>query len=707
MDQDPSKLYGAATLKDLAPAGDAAGAPSGRPAPEAFSPTLPGTPPPGERAWDARPAGAPPSGPTVVDPANVTLDDAGFDDRYELGDLLGEGGMGQVKLVADRRIGRRVAMKVIRAGQGSRTDARARFVREARVQGQLEHPSVVPVYDMGITPDGAAFFTMKRVRGVTLAEVIELLRAGDAETAQRYSRRRLLTAFSNVCLTVHFAHTRGVLHRDLKPGNVMLGDFGEVYVLDWGLAKIAGAPDAAAAPVAAPSGRIATPVGAAERVVDGPADDSARTVDGELMGTPGYMAPEQLEGPAGALDARADVYALGSMLFEILTLEPLHGRGGVREVLASTLDVTEARASVRVPTADVPPELEEQCVRATHRDAGLRMASAAELHAALERYLDGDRDLALRRDLAAQHARAADEAATRALDGDGDAALGERRRAMNGVSRALALDPSNKDAVTTMVKLLTAPPKELPAEARADLARSEKEARQVSARLGALTYASFLVFAPLALVMGIRNWPAAIAGAAILALNSLAGWVITRREEHGSLAHLLILSLSTAALAISALMFGPFIMLPALVAVNTMSFSMHPGRVPQWLTMAIGSLAFVVPLGLEWAGVLAPSYRFVDGALVILPRLNGFPPLATTAYLVLGTLATIVVSSLYAARFHRSLQDIEQRVHLHAWQLKQLVPDEASDAMRPADAAATNPLCAVGELKRFVRAAGG
>src|SRR5262249_54753115 len=141
--------------------------------------------------------------------------------------------MGEVHLCRDARIGRRVALKRLRTqgGPGSTPAARARFLREARIQAQLEHPSGVPVYDLGRTPRRREVFTMKRVRGRTLGQILR-----DAAT----SRRKLLAAFSSVCLAIHYAHARGVLHRDLKPANLMLGDFGEVYVLDWGLAKITG-----------------------------------------------------------------------------------------------------------------------------------------------------------------------------------------------------------------------------------------------------------------------------------------------------------------------------------------------------------------------------------------------------------------------------------------------------------------------------------
>src|SRR5262249_46992441 len=151
-----------------------------------------------------------------------------FDGRYRGATLLGRGGMGEVRLCRDARIGRDVALKVMR-GPSADPD---RFVREAPVQGQLEHPRVGPGDDGGRDPQGSFFFTMKRVRGQSLRQVLDAARAGGVP------QRRLVSAIASVCLAVDFAHHRGVVHRDLKPANVMLGDFGEVYVLDWGVAKV-------------------------------------------------------------------------------------------------------------------------------------------------------------------------------------------------------------------------------------------------------------------------------------------------------------------------------------------------------------------------------------------------------------------------------------------------------------------------------------
>jgi serine/threonine protein kinase len=260
----------------------------------------------------------------------------GDSDRYVEEGMIGRGGMGVVSSYFDRRIGRRIARKELRRDVDDTTTLRARFLREARVQGQLEHPAIVPVYDLGTGADGAPFFTMRTVRGTTLAEI---LLAGEMPT------HRLLTAFARVCLAIDYAHSQRVLHRDLKPANLILGEYGEVYVLDWGLAKILGDRPSV------------HDLAAASRPDETNADS--------LLGTPGYMAPEQIA-DASNVGPAADVYALGAILFEILAREPLHPRG--LEALESTRRGVEARISRRAPTHDIAPELEALVVQATALD---------------------------------------------------------------------------------------------------------------------------------------------------------------------------------------------------------------------------------------------------------------------------------------------------------------------------------------------------
>ena len=262
--------------------------------------------------------------------------------RYEIVERIGEGGMGVVYLARDRELGREVALKVLRTPNPS-TDERDRILREARILASLEHPGIAPVHDVGVLPDGRVFYVMKRIRGERLD--------GVARTGR--SRAELLRLFRQVCDAVAFAHAAGVIHRDLKPQNVMLGAFGEVLVLDWGVAKLRGRA-------------VEPPPVSATRPVD---DDD--TSPGAVMGTPGYMAPEQLAGQSSTVDERADVYGLGGILCFLLTGE--HPPAGLPQ-------------GERWLT--VPPPLRAICERARAAVPDTRYRSASDLAADVANYLD-------------------------------------------------------------------------------------------------------------------------------------------------------------------------------------------------------------------------------------------------------------------------------------------------------------------------------
>ena len=599
----------------------------------------------------------------AYDPPNELLDDDRFASRYEVTERLGEGGMGVVDLCVDRRIGREIAMKTARAGSGSQGGTRARFLREARVQGQLEHPAIVPVHDLGRAPDGAEFFTMKRVRGLTLDDVLNGLRRDDEGMIEQYSRRRLLTAFLQVALAVHFAHTRGVLHRDLKPGNIMLGHFGEVYVLDWGLAKLTSVDD--------------DEVKGPPSIDVPPSGQDAQTIEGELMGTPGYMAPEQVSGDH-LVDARADVYALGAILFEIITLETLHPRfGDVKETLESTIRGAETR--LRAPERDVPPELEEVCRKATMLDPAARYETARALCDAIERFLDGDRDMARRISLSLEHASSAGAHADRALAG-GAASVDARRLAMRDVSRALVLDPTNQDAMRTVVRLLTEPPRELPPEAQAEVDASAQRTLRVSTRVATLAYFSWAFYVPLVLWMGIRDfWFAAIAAAAWALATAAAVWVF-RQKTIGSFARWAVILLSTLAIGATSTAFGPFVILPSMAAINATMLVVNFDRSLRAVTMLLGCLAVLGPAALGAIGVLPRPYAFGSDAIVVLPQMLHFPEIPTTVFLVVSNIAIILTACLMVARIRDSVGQAERRLQVQAWQLRQLFPPEAQAA---------------------------
>jgi serine/threonine-protein kinase len=282
--------------------------------------------------------------------------------RYTRLRLHATGGIGRVWLAHDGDLGRDVALKELRPERAGPEALRARFLQEARITGQLEHPGVVPVYELAYRPDGQPFYTMRFVKGCTLSEAARAYHGKRSKgRADALDLPTLLNAFVTVCNTVAYAHSRGVIHRDLKGQNVILGDFGEVVVLDWGLAKLVGRPEDAPE---------ASPVVAAGA-------DSGYTVQGQALGTPAYMAPEQSEGRLDLIDRRTDVYGLGAILYEILTGEPPFTGPSTDDVLRRVREEEPIPPHQAWP--DVPPALEALCLRALAKRPEDRPAAAADL----------------------------------------------------------------------------------------------------------------------------------------------------------------------------------------------------------------------------------------------------------------------------------------------------------------------------------------
>jgi serine/threonine-protein kinase len=295
-------------------------------------------------------------------------------ERYTLSRLHATGGIGRVWLARDARLGRDVALKELRPERAGQPTLWARFLREAQVTGQLEHPGIVPVYEVGRRPDDQApFYTMRFVRGRTLAEAARACQVRRARgEAVPLELRDLLTAFIGVCQAVAYAHSRGVLHRDLKPQNVVLGDYGEVIVLDWGLAKVLGEADGDATASRAPVALAG----------EGARDE---TVAGQVLGTPAYMAPEQAEGRLDLLDARTDVYGLGAVLYEVLAGRPPFDGSDTPAVLRHV--VHDAPAPPRAVIEGMPRALEAVCLKALAKKPEQRYATALELAGDVKRFL--------------------------------------------------------------------------------------------------------------------------------------------------------------------------------------------------------------------------------------------------------------------------------------------------------------------------------
>jgi eukaryotic-like serine/threonine-protein kinase len=280
--------------------------------------------------------------------------------RYHLQTFLARGGMGAVYLADDRTLQRRVAIKVLDAADPDGGLAE-RLSQEARVLARLEHPGIVPVHDAGVLPDGRVFYVMKFVEGARL----------DESLAGVHSLPERLRLFLRVCEAVSFAHSRGILHRDLKPSNIMVGAFGEVLVMDWGLAKIlahGGEEDPGKTiPPAAPL--------TAQHSADTVQADTTQTKDGIVMGTPGYMSPEQAQGRTSDTDARSDIFSLGQLL-EFVVLPSKEAAGG--------------RA---------PKPLRAIYARASAAEPATRYATVGLLAEDISRFLDGEPVSAYRENL--------------------------------------------------------------------------------------------------------------------------------------------------------------------------------------------------------------------------------------------------------------------------------------------------------------------
>ncbi|MFT4979642.1 MAG: serine/threonine protein kinase/formylglycine-generating enzyme required for sulfatase activity [Myxococcota bacterium] len=304
--------------------------------------------------------------------------------RYEVLDELGVGGMGEVHRVFDRQLNRSMARKVLKRSLLSSNQARARFLAEARITAQLQHPGIVPIHDVGELLGGQPFYTMREIRGQTLKEAIRAVhrvssaeawgeaRAGGDGEQPPWSLRRLVSALRRACEAIAYAHSRGVIHRDIKPDNIMVGAFGEVLVMDWGIARLLDqrAPRFAATPIV-----------------------GVEAFDAGVVGTPAYMPFEQADG-SRLVGPRADTYALGATLYHILTGKTPYS-GDVHEIRRKLLAGPPAHPRERAGPP-IPAELEDACLAAMAREPEDRLRSPLALAEAITNWLEGAR----RRDVA-------------------------------------------------------------------------------------------------------------------------------------------------------------------------------------------------------------------------------------------------------------------------------------------------------------------
>jgi serine/threonine protein kinase/WD40 repeat protein len=330
-------------------------------------------------------------------------------ENYVLGAEISTGGMGSVLEAHDAKLDRTVAIKVMLLEGDANPSLRERFLREARVLAMLEHPNIVPIHDLVWEDGRPLFYSMKRVRGRTLGAILTDLRKERPEVLREYVLESLLGIFRKVCDAVAFAHSRGVIHRDLKPDNIMVGEFGEVLVMDWGLARLK-VPE---------TGRLGD-----EEIADSDlskslplqVSPSGLTLHGAVLGTPQYMSPEQARGNLEEVDERSDLYALGGILYAILTLRPPVEGASALEILAKVsrgeiatptalrvrsgsrgkafekgtmLEAKEIRPLPHVRGGRVPAALSAVAMKALQVDKERRYDSVATLNAEVEAYLNG------------------------------------------------------------------------------------------------------------------------------------------------------------------------------------------------------------------------------------------------------------------------------------------------------------------------------
>jgi len=319
--------------------------------------------------------------------------------RYEDLGLLGQGGMGEVRRVLDRQLGRTLALKVLHRRAQQQPEIAARFLEEAQATAQLQHPGIIPIYDQGTLRDGRLWFLMKEVAGDTLTEVIQGVHDASPRrweaSPSGWTLRRLVDALRRVCEAMAHAHERGVVHRDLKPSNIMTGAHGEVLILDWGLAKVIGTA------LVAPRMSSLAPVR-----TDRSRNAGYPTIDGQIAGTPAYMPPEQARGENQLIDGRSDVYSIGAILYQVLTgRAPYHSpsaRETLRQVLhgpppslvpgeqlLETVGLANRLASEAHRGPPLPPALVLACQRAMAREPADRYQTADALGHELTEWLDG------------------------------------------------------------------------------------------------------------------------------------------------------------------------------------------------------------------------------------------------------------------------------------------------------------------------------
>lgn len=306
--------------------------------------------------------------------------DVGEYEKYSDFVEMARGGKAVLHVCRDKLIGRTVVLKRLREEFRNDTTEQRRFLREARVTAQLQHPNTVPIYDLGRDTEGNTFFTMKKILGENLWEILKRVHDGEEKTVEEFPPQRRMEILADVAQALGFAHTHGVVHRDVKPENIWVGEFGEVVLLDWGVAKVWGHSDLPSSGPISDGPRELIDEQETLRTTGGSLDSQALTRAGQLLGTPLYMSPEQVLGHL-YLDERSDVFSLGVVMYEALTfIEPFRGRD-----VRSTFDFI-IHDRPKLPSAKVDgltDAFDDVVMKALEKKPEDRWQTASELNTAI------------------------------------------------------------------------------------------------------------------------------------------------------------------------------------------------------------------------------------------------------------------------------------------------------------------------------------
>jgi serine/threonine-protein kinase len=563
-------------------------------------------------------------------PSDALSTGAVFARRYRLVRRMSAGAMADLYEAEHVNTRRRVALKVLHPEVMEDPTAVERFRREATACADIDSEHIVGVIDSDVDPGtGRPFLVMEYLHGRDLAQYI-------AETwgaSAPIPTSQTLLLLRQVASALDKVHAAGIVHRDLKPANLFLvtPDDGppRVKIVDFGVAKL----------VRERSGS-----------------------EGERIGTPLYMAPEQLDGDSVSVDGRADVFALGAILYEVVSLRRL------RETAMDVRTGRVRRVSSVVP--DVSPELDAICAKATARDPADRYPTARALAEAIESYLDGDQNEALRRELAMQHV-------TRARDLFARASTAQARvEALREALRAMALDPQNQEAQKLLLAAVTNVPDAIPPEAQESYRHATDGARLRLLRVTGPLWLTWLVVVPLAMVAGVRDWRPLALGAASSFVGACLAWYSARQGVCSTRRVVLLGACAAVTVGASACFLGPFVMPPLCGSTAAVVAALYARPTERRAVTGMVALAVLAAFAVELLGLVSPAWSFRQDQLTLFARVVVLPERMTVWFLLYMSVSFVVLPAVLVGRVRDAAARTERREFMQAWMVRKLFPND-------------------------------